>query len=596
MQDSKVYKKRSDKINSKNQFLLKKRNFQTILRVLLFFGGITGFYFIFSQSVIIAFVFLIFISGAFIVTILSDNKLKKKLEFNNILKKINNSEICVLNHKFDHLIDGSEFISKDHPFSNDLDIFGKTSLFQYLNRSESFYGINILANWLNSPSKIKETEKRQEAVQELTPQLDWRQELHAHLQMTSPDNDRHQTILNWLGNEPVFGRTKRIRTFLVVLPVLSLTALALHFWFLPIGYFVAILTLNFWVSFTNYKKVTIIHQKVAKTVDFFTSFSKVLHHIEFQSFNSEFLKELQEKIKPSGIAASRRITRLSDILSKLDYRLNILVAIPLNLLFLWDLQYITKLENWKSKNKGHVENWFKAIGEFEALAGIANMAYNNPQWTYPESTDLHFSFIAHDIGHPLIPEERRVTNDFKLTGTSKIGIITGSNMSGKTTFLRTIGVNHVLAMLGSPVCAKKLIFLPSAIRTSMRISDSLSENTSSFYAELKRLKSILEAVKQGERSILLLDEILRGTNSKDRHLGSRALIAQLLKQNATGLLATHDLNLSELESKYPQQIDNYNFDVQIEGEELYFDYKIHDGVCKSLNASILMKKMGIDLS
>jgi DNA mismatch repair ATPase MutS len=199
------------------------------------------------------------------------------------------------------------------------------------------------------------------------------------------------------------------------------------------------------------------------------------------------------------------------------------------------------------------------------------------------------------MGHPLIPKSRRICNDLKISNTGTMVLVTGSNMSGKSTFLRTCGVNIVLAMAGAPVCAKKMTVSHVLVFTSMRIIDSLEENTSSFYAELKRLANIIQTVENKEKVFLLLDEILRGTNSNDRHIGSVALIKQMIKNNAIGIIATHDLALSQMENELPHQIDNYNFDVKIENDELYFDYKLNQGICKSLNASILMKKMGIKI-
>jgi DNA mismatch repair ATPase MutS len=242
-----------------------------------------------------------------------------------------------------------------------------------------------------------------------------------------------------------------------------------------------------------------------------------------------------------------------------------------------------------------VQQWFDAMAEFEALSSLATTGFNNPDWTTPVITPTHFTLKAMNAGHPLIPENRRVNNSLVVDGTGKIVLVTGSNMSGKSTFQRTCGVNMVLAMTGSPVCATSFEMSPVTIFTSMRIADSLEENTSSFYAELKRLAAIIKSVENGDKVFLLLDEILRGTNSNDRHIGSVALIRQLIANNAVGIVATHDLDLSKMANEYPNGIENYNFDVKIENDELYFDYKINAGICKSLNASILMKKMGIHI-
>jgi DNA mismatch repair ATPase MutS len=286
---------------------------------------------------------------------------------------------------------------------------------------------------------------------------------------------------------------------------------------------------------------------------------------------------------------------LSKLSKKLDYRLNILVGVSLNLFLFWDIHQCLKLEKWKVKYKKNIAGWFDTMAEFEALSSFANLHFNNADWAFPTITDTYFQLESENAGHPLILPQKRINNSFELNSNSKVALITGSNMSGKSTFLRTLGVNIALAMAGSPVCATKFNVSYVKIYSSMRISDSLEDNTSSFYAELKKLAQIIKVVENKEKVFLLLDEILRGTNSNDRHTGSVAIIRQLIKNKASAILATHDLGLSYLESEMPENIDIYNFDVKIEGEELYFDYKINPGICKSLNASILMKKMGIEV-
>jgi DNA mismatch repair ATPase MutS len=239
--------------------------------------------------------------------------------------------------------------------------------------------------------------------------------------------------------------------------------------------------------------------------------------------------------------------------------------------------------------------WYQLVAELEVLNSLSTVHFNHPEWTIPAFEKEHFTLEAESLGHPLIHPAQRVTSDFRLRGQAKIALITGSNMAGKSTFLRSLGVNIILAQAGSPVCASLFILSPNKLMSSMRIADNLAENTSTFYAELKKLKTIIEAVNRNEPVFILLDEILRGTNSLDKHTGSEALIRQMIKQKAVAVLATHDVELGKLENEFPNSINNYHFDVQVEGEELYFDYKLKHGVCTSLNASILMKKIGIEV-
>ena len=253
------------------------------------------------------------------------------------------------------------------------------------------------------------------------------------------------------------------------------------------------------------------------------------------------------------------------------------------------------LEKWKVTNKQQVKKWYEGLAAFESLSTLGNLSFNHPNWCFPILADDKGIFITKEMGHPLIPADKIVNNTFSTDGIGKINLVTGSNMAGKSTFLRSIGVNTVLAMAGAPVCAEELTLHPTRIISTMRVNDNLEESTSTFYAELKKLKTIIEAVNNGENVFLLLDEILRGTNSLDRHTGSEALLKQLIKHNAVGLLATHDLELAKLINQYPSNITNYHFDVQVNNEELYFDYKLKRGICQSMNASLLMKKIGIEL-
>jgi DNA mismatch repair ATPase MutS len=254
------------------------------------------------------------------------------------------------------------------------------------------------------------------------------------------------------------------------------------------------------------------------------------------------------------------------------------------------------LNRWRQRNRAKLSAWYELIAEFEVLTSLATLQFNQPQWVFPELVEQHFTLHGKDIGHPLIGAEKRVDSSFSLCGTGKVALVTGSNMAGKSTFLRSLGVNIVLAQTGAPVCARSFKLSPVHLMSSMRIADNLAENTSTFYAELKKLKTIIEAVNEQEKVLILLDEILRGTNSTDRHTGTEALIKQLIKKNAVALIASHDLALADMEKEYPLALQNYHFDVQVEGEELYFDYLLKKGVCTSLNASILMKKIGIEMS
>jgi DNA mismatch repair ATPase MutS len=310
---------------------------------------------------------------------------------------------------------------------------------------------------------------------------------------------------------------------------------------------------------------------------------------------SSFLLDLQKGLKGEAATAGGELKELKTILDRFDLRVSIIGFLFFNPFLLWDVRQMMALNSWRKRNSKSVKKWFEGAAEMEVLQSLSTLHFNHPNWAFPKFSEQHFTFEGKQIGHPLLPEQQRVNNNFSVNGLAKIGLITGSNMAGKSTFLRSLGVNVVLAQTGAPVCASTFTLSPVQLVSSMRIADNLAENTSTFYAELKKLRTIIEMVKAHLPVFILLDEILRGTNSFDRHKGSAALIKQLIREDAVAVIATHDVELAQIQSSYPASIENYHFDVEVEGEELYFDYKLKNGVCKSLNASILMKKIGIDL-
>jgi DNA mismatch repair ATPase MutS len=289
------------------------------------------------------------------------------------------------------------------------------------------------------------------------------------------------------------------------------------------------------------------------------------------------------------------IRHLARLLNLMDSNLNLLVSVILNGLFMFNIHVLFAVERWRLHYCKLVPYWFEVLTEIEALSSLGTYAFNNPAYIYPEPVSDGFRFEAEKLGHPLISMETCVTNDIEIMGWNQFRIITGANMSGKSTFLRTIGANLLLAMMGAPVFAKRLLFYPIEIHSSIRTNDSLAKRESYFYAELRRLREIIAELESGKHKLILLDEILKGTNSSDKQTGSIALIRQLMKYKLAGLFATHDLALGELVHHYPDNIRNLCFEIHITGERMEIDYKLSPGVCKNLNASFLMKNMGIIL-
>jgi DNA mismatch repair ATPase MutS len=351
--------------------------------------------------------------------------------------------------------------------------------------------------------------------------------------------------------------------------------------------------------FTGYisKKATPAWYGLSKMAKEINTLSQLLLCIEkMPASASTWLQQQQATLSDAtGKKSSETVALLNGILKRFDYRLNPLVFVPLNVLLFWDLQQMLAFARWKRQHASAAAQWLDVLSNTEAIASLATLAYNHPDFCFPQFDDLYGNVDTTALGHPLIPAGKRVVSDFATNGIAQVSIITGSNMAGKSTFLRSVGLAMVMGNAGAPVCATKALFSHMQVMSSMRIADNLAESTSTFYAELKKLKSIIDAVNAKQPVLLLLDEILRGTNSGDRHTGSAALIQQLIRHHAVGLIATHDLALANLAANHPAQVHNYHFDVQVAGEELYFDYALKQGVCQSLNASILMKKIGIEM-
>jgi hypothetical protein len=512
------------------------------------------------------------------------------------LIQISETEIEVLNHHFTHLPDGSEHKPENHEYANDLDIFGRASLYQYVNRCTSEQANKLLASWLLAPSLPKVILERQVAIKELAEQFEWRQQLQSYGIAHAITIATERKIEAWLEEPYQFINKQYWKLFRYILPLVSFTLLALHLAdILPSNAFYPLIILMLIISFGISKLITPAYDKLNKIAPQLETLSDSVALVEKADLKSSLLVELKNKYIDKSIKSSQTIKKLKNILDRTDIRLNPLVFIPLNTFLFWDLQQVLILETWKKENKQHIGDWFHSLAEIESLSSLGNLSFNHPQWVFPTISEQDGIVVADSLGHPLIPIEKLVTNSFSTKESGGLNLITGSNMAGKSTFLRSTGVNIVLAMMGSPGCAKSFTVSHMKVMSSMRVNDNLEENTSTFYAELKKLKEVIEAVYRNEKVFLLLDEILRGTNSADRHIGSKALIKQLIQHNAVGLIATHDLELAKLAEEFPDKLHNYHFDVQVAGDELYFDYKLKRGICKSMNASLLMKKIGIEL-
>ena len=521
-------------------------------------------------------------------------RLKRKTEFLKNLIFVNQIEIQLLNKNFQNINEGNEFIDKQHNFLSDLDIFGRRSIFQLLNRTATFTGRTKLAQWLTYPFLDKEQiNKRQTAIKDLEKKTEWNLHFIAlGIENKEKPNDK-EIINNWLQEENNFTSTP-LKIAGIVLPTITITALAFYsFGIIGISYFNYLFLFQLIIIGSQTKKINKIHDSLSRRFDSIEKYRLLITAIESEKFSSTELIELQNGLKSLETNASSHIKNLKGYTDKLDARMNIVIAVLLNGIFLWDINIMQRIEKWRSNHKNDFIKWIDVIGEFDAYISLALYAHNNPNYAYPEVETNTFTIEANNIGHPLINESNLVKNNYHISGLPKVDLLTGANMAGKSTFLRTIGVNLTLAMIGAPVCASKFKFSPILLFTSLRTNDSLQENESFFYAELKRLHLLIQQYEEGKQVFFLLDEILKGTNSKDQHAGSEALIKKILKLNGVGIVATHDVELSKLMNEFPNSVRNLCFEITIKDDKLNFDYTLSEGVCSKMNASFLMKKMGI---
>lgn len=570
----------------------------SFLKLLFVIGGI---FFLFRVALhsapfyLYAFLFFLFV---FVLTAMIHERHIKRRNFQMTLKTINQDEIKAIQGAFLDYGDGGEFEDSDHAYTVDLSIFGNRSVFHFVNRTTTSLGKKVLSDWLkifpeNSP--LKTIRDRQEAVQELSGKLDFRQNIQAYGSNIHDSLERLGSV-RLLFKEPqgVLGNTILI-FFIHLFPVLTLFAIVLVFfkfsWLIPVGFALVQGLVNriFRTKVIRLYKLTSQNSKVLNV------YSKIIGEIESETFKSSTLIELQKHCFIKNRPASLYIKKLSSRLQFFEARSSKEIHFLLNNIFFWDLHCVYRIEKWKNDVKLDIDKWFDAVGQFEAISSLGSIHYNHPKWTIPELSDSGFILNAISVGHPLIPSSERIHNSIELRGDTNIVIITGPNMAGKTTFLKTIGVNIVLALAGAPVCADLFQVSPLHVYTSMKVSDSLDKGLSLFYAELQRLKMVLQAILKKEPVFFLIDEMLKGTNELDRHSGASALIRQLIEHRAEGMVATHDLELTKLEKDYPGKIWNYFFDGYIEDDKLLFDYLLKKGICTSSNALELMKKIGINV-
>ena len=589
------YKNKIAALEGDLKILYNRRSAIAWARFAIFLAICVAIYFLWGTGLLMVMVSIAcgIIAFLFVVSKDADNKTAiKNLE---TLIAINKDETGYLHQSYHHKYNGKDLEPAHHPYAKDLDIFGQASLFQYINRCNAEQGIQLLAVRLLQPLSNEKIIEQQKAVKTLSFKMDWLQQFNAYGIMEKITSDAETRINTWLEQKDNFFNKKIWELLLYIYPVITLGCFFLFLIdVIPTSVFSLLLLLFFGIAFLISGKIQKTYTLLSQLVPVVSTLYKQLNWFEKEKFEDDFLCGMQHPDSPAGTASSS-IKSLQNVLERFDVRLNVFAFFILNTFLLWDLWQVMTLNKWKTNHKASATNWFDTIAQLEVISSFAVLYFNNPAWSFPLIAEEHFTLSGKNIGHPLISKQQRVNNDFSVNGTAKIDLITGSNMAGKSTFLRSIGVNMILAYTGSCVCAESFTVSIAQLMSSMRIEDNLAENTSTFYAELKKLKLIIDAVNKKERAFILLDEILRGTNSLDRHTGSEALIQQLVHHDAVAIIATHDIELSKLENDFQESIENYHFDVQVSGDKLFFDYKLKHGICRSMNASILMRQIGIEM-
>ncbi len=565
----------------------RKLNISSFIRLIVFLLVVYGVYHYFSEFRIAAIIALTGIT-VFLYLVSRHTDLKYERDKIKELVNLNELELRVLDRQFLDLPSGRDFEDHNHAFSQDIDLFGNGSFFQYLNRTSLKEGEIRLAQILTENS-IEGIEEKQSSIRELSGKVKWRQEFTAVAKLVKTETPSPQ-VLNWFRTYKTFvpGVMQWIPLIFSVISLLLITGYALEYvtgmqlflWFLA-----GLLTTGIY-----FKRVNMLSESVNRVQDTFHQYYQLLSLIENTHFNSTLLTEKKDLINEGVIKASRLSKKFSKAIDALEQRNNFLMGILLNGFMLWDLRQSYKLERWITQNNKHVKNWFEVIEFIDAYNTLGNFAFNHPDYVYPDIESKQHVINAKDLSHPLLDPEKRLDNDLVIDN-EQFFIITGANMAGKSTFLRTVSLQIVMANIGLPVCASHCEYSPIKLITSMRTTDSLSEDESYFYSELKRLQYIVGEIKT-DKYFIILDEILKGTNSTDKAIGSRKFIQKLIKSRSTGIIATHDLSLCEVAEELPQ-VENHYFDAEIINDELHFDYKFKDGICQNMNASFLLKKMNI---
>ena len=594
MKPDEYYQKQIDHYTARLKQIKKRRNLITLAKLLTFGYMIFLIYLLINHSTQPLLLLGIGAILVFIFLTLWDSQIIYRQHLIEELLRINTLESDYLAGNFSALDQGERFNDPAHPYAHDLDLFGEDSLFQHLNRTVTFSGTQKLVSWLLSLSKDPEViHSRQQAAEELCAEPEWCQHFRAAGAL-HPTQALDAVILKSGPTEsPFFSKHRTVRLILWIANTIVIVSWAVtSFTPLPFSISLVLSLLQLSALALYIKKINAYHQRLNLFLKTISNYLPLVRLIHDQSFRSPYLQKIRHSLFTPESNSLQALTQLHRIQNSLDQRGNIVIAFILNGLYLKDFHTLLRLDHWRKKYGPDIETWTDVLSEADALISMANYRFNHPAYCLPVICQDRL-LDTEEIGHPLLKSERNVTNDFSIRSLHQIAIVTGANMAGKSTFLRTIGVNLILAQSGNVVCSRYFAFQPMTLFTSMRTTDSLSKDTSYFHAELLRLQQLVNIAQQEDKVFIILDEMLKGTNSVDKLNGSLAFLKRILSYPISGLVATHDLALGELADDFPEHFFNVCFEIVHSGSQITYDYKLHPGISSNMNASILLKQMGL---
>ncbi len=583
---SSFYKERQKQFDDQLEALNKQLSLVTAVRVISFVSAFTLLYLLFDQGWLAAIGFVVPMAVLILFVKRSNALNEQKLKLKQLIL-IQQHELKALEYNLGWNSTGSSFNSNGHAYAADLGVFGNGSLYQLLNRTVTGGGARLLSSQLLTMQLSKsEIELRQKSVEELANKTEWQHEFRANHRETKSDTTLEFPVVEVFSN-------RLMQVLFYVFPFIMIGLLvALILDLIPFSYllYAAIGTLTYTGAFL--KKTIAVSKNAEDLLRDISAYTHYIQLIEKETFSEKLNLENQAQLNGS-VKASKALKELKKILNGFDNRNNMIMGVVLNAFLLWDVKHLKQFMSWNKKYGTQLPKWLTSVSEFDARISTANYIFNNPKNTFPSIIEQDsFYYQAEQLSHPLLKPSVRVPNSITIEGWNQINIITGANMAGKSTFLRTIGASMILASVGASLPGK-LSFTPVALFSSMKTEDSLSDNESYFFAELKRLKQLVDLLESGQPTFAILDEILKGTNSKDKATGSAEFLKKLLRYPLSGIIATHDLSLCELNTVYPNNISNYAFEVDMNGDELHFDYTLKRGVCQNMNATFLLKKMNL---